>query len=88
MAIQDERADDLAVVVTYPAMGGAVEVVGQYTPAEPKSWDNPGTPAEFEVVSVYVGDAEVGEALSECAIEDLTKLALKEAAHMLVPCFE
>ena len=87
MAIQDERADDLAVVVTYQALGGMVEVVGQYTPAEEQSRDNPGTPAEFEITSVYVGDAEVGEALSECAIDDLTALALKEAAHMLVPCF-
>jgi hypothetical protein len=88
MATQDERADDLAVVVTYRALGGAVEVVGQYTPAEEQSWDNPGTPAEFELTSVYVGTAEVGDALSDCTKQDLTKLALKEAAHMLVPCFE
>lgn len=44
----------------------------EFTPAERRTWDYPGYPAQAEILHVYVGDTDIVKLMSQEALKELS----------------
>lgn len=55
-----------------------LDINGKYNPAEPRTYEYPGYPAEFEIYRVFIAGGEIDIlALVEDDIEEIERLALE-----------
>ncbi len=50
---------------------------GHYTASEPRTYDYPGAPSEFDIEKVYIEDTDIFDLLSIEQIDEIEQLALE-----------
>jgi hypothetical protein len=57
-----------------------LEVHGCYTPAEPSTYDYPGSPSDFQIHAIHVveGDTDIYDLLSHDFVGEISEMSLKE----------
>jgi len=63
--------------VTIKYLGIYMDVEGYYSPSEPRTYDYPGSPTEFEVEKVMIESTNIIDLLDE-HIEDIERNAIEQ----------
>jgi len=64
--------------VTVNYNGVEIELDGDYTPGEERTYDYPGSGSDYEIYNAIVNGIDILEILVESQIEDLANLAIEK----------